>query len=95
MLSATKKQSISAKTKQETLMAKEEGKKKEIDSAYSYMSIFHSPIHKTKVRRVDLKFYPYQDRAYVSALFGVRRCLSASSHGTVRLYGIVFVSEYF
>ena len=47
-------------------MAQEEGKDKEMDSAYSYMSIFYSPVHKSKVRRVDLKFYPYQDRAYVS-----------------------------
>lgn len=69
MLSATKKQTISTKKKQETLMAQEEGKEKEMDSAYSYMSIFHSPVYKTKARRVDLKFYPYQDRAYVSTMY--------------------------
>lgn len=69
MLSATKKQSISTKKKQETLMTQEEGKEKEMDSAYSYMSIFHSPTHPHKVRRVDLKFYPYQDRAYVSKAY--------------------------
>ena len=50
-------------------MAQEEGKEKEMDSAYSYMSIFHSPVYKTKARRVDLKFYPYQDRAYVSTMY--------------------------
>ena len=66
MLGATKKQSIGTKKKQDTLMAEEEGKEKEMDSAYSYMCIFHSPINKTKVRRVDLKFYAYQDRAFVS-----------------------------
>ena len=48
------------------MMAQEEGKQKEIDSAYSYMSMFHSPLHKGKIRRVDIKFYPYRDRAYVS-----------------------------
>ena len=72
ILSATTKQTISTKKKQETLMAQEEGKEKEMDSAYSYMSIFHSPVYKTKARRVDLKFYPYQDRAYVSTMY-VRR----------------------
>ena len=50
-------------------MAQDEGKDKEMDSAYSYMSIFYSPVHKSKVRRVDLKFYPYQDRAYVSTMY--------------------------
>ena len=66
MYIAKKMQSIGTKRKQETLMAQEEGKQKEIDSAYSYMSMFHSPLHKGKIRRVDIKFYPYRDRAYVS-----------------------------
>lgn len=69
MARATKKQAISRKKRVETLFAQEEHKFKEEDSAYSYMSIFHSPVHKGKVRRVDLKLYPYQDRAYASIYF--------------------------
>ena len=32
----------------------------------SWMGVFRSPVHKGKRRRVDIKFYPYREKAFVS-----------------------------
>jgi len=71
MVSATKKQDTGKKKRDESGFDQEafQGSLKEEDSAYSYMCIFNSPVHEGKHRRVDLKFYPYQDRAYASLYF--------------------------
>ena len=71
MTGAIKKQHIGKKKRDESGYDEEAFLKslKEEDSAYSYMCIFNSPVQRGKHRRVDLKLYPYQDRAYASLYF--------------------------
>ena len=35
----------------------------------SWMGVFYSPMHDGKRRRVDIKFYPYREKAFVSVFF--------------------------
>ncbi len=35
----------------------------------SYMGCFNSPVHPSRRRRVDIKFYPYRDRAFATLYF--------------------------
>ena len=38
-------------------------------SSSSYMGVFHSPVVKGMRRRVDIKLYPYRERAFASLYF--------------------------
>jgi DNA polymerase/3'-5' exonuclease PolX len=38
-------------------------------SSSSYMGVFHSPVVKGRVRRVDIKFFPYKERAFATLYF--------------------------
>mgnify|MGYP001221257859 CR=1 FL=1 len=39
------------------------------NKAFSYMGVFISPVDKEKRRRVDIKFYPYREKAFATIYF--------------------------
>jgi len=64
------------------------------DRAASYMGVFVSPVFPSKRRRLDIKFYPYRERAFASLyftgnsffnrsmrLFSKRRKMALNDHG--------------
>ena len=55
-----------------TIDGKRSEKKKDKRS-YTWMGIFRSPVHEGRVRRVDIKAYPYTERIFASIYFTGKR----------------------
>jgi DNA polymerase/3'-5' exonuclease PolX len=69
---------------------------KHASSSYTYMGVFHSPVVPGRRRRVDIKFYPYQERAFASLYFtgnghfnrSIRLWSDRKRHATLNDHGL-------
>ena len=61
-------QEVAAKLTRPESYGRNRNKKAKVSSS-SYMGVFKSPYMKGKLRRVDIKFYPYRERVFASLYF--------------------------